>query len=47
MKKTGISGHVYEFSVDYNDNTNYSPQIPFIHNYLMIKYNKKQNVCIY
>ena len=43
MKKTGLNGYVYEFSVDYNNfnnnNTNYSKAIPFIRKYLMGKYN--------
>ena len=43
MKKNGLNGYVYEFNVDYNNynNANYSGIIPFIHNYLMLKYNKK------
>ena len=46
MKKTGLNGYVYEFNVDYNNynKTNYSNGIPFIHNYLMAKYDIKQNV---
>ena len=45
MKKTGLNGYVYEFSVDYNSNNNnnnidYSKAIPFIHKYLMGKYIK-------
>ena len=46
MKKTGLNGHVYDFSADYNNNNNnnnnsnidYSDVIPFIHKYLMGKY---------
>ena len=44
MKKTGLNRYVYEFSVDYNDfnnNTNYNKVIPFIHKYLMGKYDIK------
>ena len=43
MKKTDLNGYVYEFNVDYNNynNANYSGIIRFIHNYLMLKYNKK------
>ena len=55
MKKTGLNGYVYKFSVDYNNNYNndnnnnnnnnnsidYSEVIPFIHKYLMGKYNIK------
>ena len=38
IKKTGLNGYVYKFSADYNNynnNTNYSKAIPFIHKYLM------------
>ena len=38
MKKTGLNGYIYKFSVDYNNfnnNANYSKAIPFIHKYLM------------
>ena len=45
MKKTGVNGYVYEFNVDYNDfnklNINTNKVIPFIHNYLMAKYDIK------
>ena len=43
MKKTRPNGFVYKFNVDYNDfsKTNYSKAIPFIHNYLMTKYDIK------
>ena len=37
LKKTGLSGYVYEFNVDYsNDNT--KDTIPYLHKYLMSKY---------
>ena len=56
VKKTGLNGYAYKFSVDYNNNYNndnnnnnnnnnnnidYSEVIPFIHKYLMEKYNIK------
>ena len=43
MKKTGLNGYVYEFSVDYNDfsTMNLDKSIPFVHKYLMAKYNIK------
>ena len=45
MKKTGLNEYVYEFNVDYNDfnklNINTNKVIPFIHNYLMAKYDIK------
>ena len=43
MKKTGINGYVYEFNVDYNNFGVVDPgkAIPFFHNYLMAKYNRK------
>ena len=46
MKKTGLNGYVYEFNVDYNDFAVVDPgeAIPYIHKYLMEKYNIKQNV---
>ena len=46
MKKTGLNGYVYEFNVDYNDFAVVNPgeAIPYIHKYLMEKYNIKQNV---
>ena len=39
MKRTGLNGYVYEFSVNYNK-TN-SEVIPYVHKYLMLKYNIK------
>ena len=46
MKKTGLNGYFYEFSVDYNDfsTINLDKAIPFVHKYLMAKYNIK---CLY
>ena len=43
MKKTGLNGYAYEFNVDYNDFGVVDPgkAIPFVHNYLMGKYNIK------
>ena len=43
MKKTGLNGYAYEFNVDYNDFGVVDPgkAIPFVHNYLMAKYNVK------
>ena len=45
MKKSGLNGYVYEFSVEYNDfnklNINVNKVIPYIHNYLMVKYDIK------
>ena len=43
MKKTGLNGYVYEFNVDYNDFGRIDPGkvIPFVHKYLMTKYNIK------
>ena len=43
MKKTGLNGYVYEFNVDYNEFSAVDPgkAIPFVHNYLMAKYNRK------
>ena len=43
MKKTGLNGYVYEFSVDYSDSSmiNLDKVIPFVHKYLMTKYNIK------
>ena len=37
MKKTGLTGHVYDFSADYNTVT--VDDIKYIHNYLMRKNN--------
>ena len=45
MKKAGLNEYVYEFSVEYNDfnklNINVNKVIPYIHNYLMVKYDIK------
>ena len=43
MKKTGLNGYVYGFSVDCNDLSaiNLDKPIPFVHKYLMAKYNIK------
>ena len=43
MKKAGLNGQVYEFNVDYNNFGVADPgeAIPYIHNYLMGKYNIK------
>ena len=43
MKKTGLNGYIYEFSVDYNNYsaTDSSKFIPDIPKYLMVKYNIK------
>ena len=43
MEKTGLNGYVYELSVDYSDfsKINLDKAIPFVHKYLMIKYNMK------
>ena len=37
MKKTGLNGYVYEFNVDYSNN-NTKDAIPYVHKYLMSKY---------
>ena len=37
LKKTGLSGYVYEFNVDYSNN-NTKDTIPYVHEYLMSKY---------
>ena len=41
--KIGLNGYVYEFNVDYSDYNVVDPgkNIPFVHNYLMVKYNMK------
>ena len=41
MKKTGLNGYVYEFSVDYNDfsTKNLDKAVLFANKYLMAKYN--------
>ena len=44
MKKTGLNGHVYDFSVDYTVTD--TCHIIYIHKYLMKKYDKKKNVCL-
>ena len=43
MKKTGLNGYVYEFSVGYNDfsTINLDKAIPFVQKYLVAKYNIK------
>ena len=45
MKKAGLNGYFYEFDVDYNNFGVADPgeAIPYIHNYLIGKYNIKQN----
>ena len=39
MKKTGLNGYVYEFSVNYNKAN--CEVIPYVHKYLMLKNNIK------
>ena len=43
MKKDGLNGYVCEFSIGYNDfsTINLDKAIPFVHKYLMAKYNIK------
>ena len=43
MKKTGLHGYVYQLRVGYNDfsTINLDKAIPFVHEYLMVKYNIK------
>ena len=43
MKKTGLNGYVYEFSVDYTDvsNSDITEIMSFIHKYFMLKYDIK------
>ena len=43
MKKTGLNGYVYEFSVDYGDisKSDITEAMPIIHKYLMLKYDIK------
>ena len=45
MKKTGLNGYVYKFSVEYNGfnklNININKVMSSIHNYLMAKYDIK------
>ena len=40
MKKTGLNGYVYEFSVDYRtfNSSIFDKNISGIHNYFMVKY---------
>ena len=45
VKKTGFDGHVYDFSVDYDAIA--VNNILDIHNYVMKKAEKKNNVWIY
>ena len=44
MKKTGLKGYVYDFSVDY-DAITVSGTL-YIHKYLMKKKKKKEIVCV-
>ena len=45
MKKTGLNGYVYEFSVDYRKfKSNLDESIPLINDYLMTKYVKCLNL---
>ena len=39
MRKTGLNGYVYDFSVDYNAIRIPTIFIPYIHKYLMVKNN--------
>ena len=43
MKKTGLNGYVYEFNDHYYDfgEIGFDKAIPFVHKYLMVKYNIK------
>ena len=43
MKRTGLNGYVYEFSVDYRDigKSDITVAMPIIHKYLMSKYDIK------
>ena len=44
MKKAGLNGYVYEFSVDYealNPPLNVTKAVPILHDYFMIKYKIK------
>ena len=44
MKKTGLNGYVYEFSVNYSDinkTLDIAKTISFIHEYFMLKYDIK------
>ena len=44
MKKTGLNGYVYEFSVDYRKfKSNLDESIPLINDYLITKYVKCLN----
>ena len=40
MKKTGLNGYVYEFSVDYRtfNSLNIAKNTPIVHRYFMVKY---------
>ena len=46
MKKTGLNGYVYKFGGGCNNfsTINLDKAIPFVHNYLVAKYDIKQNV---
>ena len=46
MKKTGLNGYVYDFSVDYNALPT-TAGIPPIHKYLMIKNGMVRNAWVY
>ena len=37
MKKTGLNGYIYEFSIDYSNN-NTKDATPYVHKYLISKY---------
>ena len=37
MKKPGLNGYVYKFNVDFSNN-NTKDTVPYIHKYLMSKY---------
>ena len=43
LKKTGLIGYVYEFSVNYSNfgEIDSDKAIPFVHKYLIAKYNIK------
>ena len=43
MKKTGLNGYVYEFSVGYTDinEVDIAESVPFVHKYFMLKYDIK------
>ena len=46
MKKTGLNGYVYEFSVEYNDFDKVDPgeAIPFLHNYLIARTTETRHI---